>query len=391
MNSNATQNPFDAVALADLRRRTSVKWQLFGPDVLPLWVAEMDVMQPEPVIRAVTDALRLGDTGYDYGPAYAEVFAEFAWARYGWEVDVAATRTVPDVMQGIVAMLDIVTDRGDAVVITPPVYPPFVHFTEHAGRRIELAPLDRDGRLDFEALDSAFARATEGGRRAAFLLCNPHNPTGVLHRREELEALGALAQKHGVRVVSDEIHAPFVLDRSAGAAKFVPITTVIPNAFALHSASKAFNLAGLKGALAVAGPEAVADLAKMSGTVGDGVSHMSMIAQAAALREGRDWFDTVLDALQDNMILLEGLLAEHLPQARWVRNEATYLAWLDLREMPAVLAGAEPAELILKRGRVALNSGADFGEQGRGFVRMNLATSSGIVREAVERIAGALR
>ncbi len=382
---------FDAVPLDQLRRRTSVKWQHYPPDVLPLFVAEMDVPQPEPVIRAVTDALSSGDTGYAEGTAYAEAFAAFAAERYGWDVDVPATRTVPDVMLGIVEVFGLLTGPGDAVVINPPVYPPFRGFVEHAGRRVVTAPLRPDGRLDLPVLGEAFAHARAQGRRAAYLLCHPHNPTGTLHTAAELRSVGELAARHGVRVVADEIHAPLIPTAADGSApQFVPTTTQIPDAIALHSASKAFNLAGLRAALAVPGPAAAEDLARLPELVGHGVMHLGAVAQIAALRDCGPWLDEVLRGLGENQRLLAGLLADAMPDAVWPVPEATYFAWLDLRGMPAVRAGADPARLALQRGRVALNQGPTFGVEGTGFVRLNLAASTSTLTEAVSRTALAL-
>lgn len=378
---------FDTVPLDQLRRRTSEKWRHYPPDVLPLFVAEMDVPQPEPVVRAVTDAMRLGDTGYPSGSAYAEAMAAFAAERWDWTVDVAATRLVPDVMLGAVELLRLVTDPGDAVVISPPVYPPFAAFVDHAARRVVDAPLGDDGRLDLEVLDRAFGEATATGRRAAYLLCHPHNPTGTLHTADELRAVGELATRHGVRVVADEIHAPLVLGHGS---RFVPTTTQIPDAIALHSASKAFNLAGLRAAVAVPGPDAVADLARLPAVVADGVTHLGALAQRTAYAECGAWLDEVLDGLRHNQRLVADLLAEQLPAAVWSPPEATYFAWIDLRALDAVRAGADPARQALHRGRVALNPGPTFGVEGQGFVRLNLAASTSILTEAVARLARSL-
>lgn len=378
---------FDTVPLDQLRRRTSEKWRHYPPDVLPLFVAEMDVPQPEPVVRAVVDAMRLGDTGYPAGSAYAEAMAAFAADRWDWTVDVPATRLVPDVMMGAVEVLRLVTDPGDAVVISPPVYPPFAAFVAHADRRLLTAPLGADGRLDLESLDRAFGEATAAGGRAAYLLCHPHNPTGTLHTADELRAVGELSARHGVRVVADEIHAPLVLGPGS---RFVPTTTQIPDAIALHSASKAFNLAGLRAAVAVPGPDAVADLARLPAVVADGVTHLGALAQRTAYREGDSWLDEVLDGLRQNQLLLAELLAEQVPAAVWSPPEATYFAWIDLRALDAVRAGGDPARLALHRGRLALNPGPTFGAEGTGFVRLNLAASTATLTDAVGRLACAL-
>jgi cystathionine beta-lyase len=368
---------FDRVPLDDLRERTSAKWRRYPADVLPLWVAEMDVPVADVVQRAVHDALGRGDTGYHQGTALAEAFAGFAQQRWGWVVDPARTRLVPDVMQGVAEVVRLVTNPGDAVVVNPPVYPPFTTFVENAGRRVEHAPLGADGRLDLAALDAAFTRATAGGARAAYLVCQPHNPTGTLPSAAELAAVGELAAAHGVQVVSDEIHAPLVLE-----GKFVPVASALPGAISLHSASKAFNLAGLRAAVVVPGPEA--DLGALPRLASDGVSHVAAIAQIAAYRDGGPYLDEVLDGLRANLATLSGLLAERVPAVAWEPPAATYFAWLDLRP---VTDGDDPARELLRRGRLAVNPGPSFGPGGAGHVRLNVAASTEVLTEAVRRIA----
>ncbi|MEE1940259.1 aminotransferase class I/II-fold pyridoxal phosphate-dependent enzyme [Streptomyces sp. TRM 70361] len=378
-------DPLRRLTVAELRRRTSVKWRAHPEDVLPLWVAEMDVPLAEPVARALTEAVALGDTGYPAGTGYAEALAAFAAERWDWRIGTEHTALVPDVMLGIVEVLKLVTGPGDAVVVNPPVYPPFYAFVEHLDRRIVEAPLGADHRLDPRVLRGAFESATAGGRRAAYLLCSPHNPTGTVHTRGELERVAALAGEHRVRVVSDEIHAPLVLP----GAEHVPYPSVrgASDSFAVLSASKAWNLAGLKAALVVAGPGAAEDLARMPEEVWHGASHLGVIAHGAALRHGGDWLDALLAGLDRNRRLLAGLLAEHLPAVRYRPAQGTYLAWLDCR---ALGLGDDPAAVFLERGRVALNSGPDFGTGGAGHVRLNTATSPEVLAEAVRRMAAAL-
>ncbi|MFS4097835.1 MalY/PatB family protein [Streptomyces sp. AF1A] len=379
-------DPLRALDLARLRRRTSMKWRAYPEDVLPLWVAEMDVPLAEPVVRAVTDALALGDTGYPAGTAYAEALAGFAAKRWHWDgVAVERTALVPDVMLGVVEMLRLVTGPGDPVIVNSPVYPPFYQFVTHMDRRVVEAPLGADLRIDPATLREAFAGATAGGGRAAFLLCSPHNPTGTVHTAAELAAVAELAERYGVRVVADEIHAPLV----APGVTFVPYLSV-PGAgrgLSLMSASKGWNLAGIKAALALAGPEAADDLARMPEEVSHGPSHIGVIAHTAALRDATGWLDAVLAGLQTNRRLLGALLAEHLPAVRAYPAEATYLAWLDCR---ALGLGDDPARAFLDRGRVALSSGIPFGTGGAGHVRLNLATTPEILTEGVRRMAAAL-
>jgi cystathionine beta-lyase len=378
-------NPLSALTLDQLRRRTSAKWRRYPPDVLPLWVAEMDVALAEPIVAAVTEAMAIGDTGYPSGSTYADAIAEFAAHRWGWEFDPGTSSNVPDVMHGIVEVLKLVTGNGDAVVVNSPVYRPFYLFVEHMDRRVMEAPLDGAGRIDLATLEAGFTRATEGGRRAAYLLCSPHNPTGTVHTREELSAVIELAAHHGVRVVVDEIHAPNVYPGSTH-SPYLSLPGA-ESAFAMLSATKAWNLAGLKAALVVAGSAAAEDLARMPEEVRHGPSHVGIIAHVAALRHGRQWLDSMLGGLDANRRLLGELLARNLPAVKYREPQGTYLAWLDCRalELPD-----DPASVFLDRGRVALVSGPSFGTGGAGHVRLNIATSPEILGDAVLRMAAAL-
>lgn len=380
-------NPLRQLSLEELRRRTSMKWRTYPEDVLPLWVAEMDVPQAEPVTRAVTDAMALGDTGYPAGTAYAEALAEFARKRWGWDgIAMERTAIVPDVMLGIVEMLKLVSGPGDPVIVNCPVYPPFYQFVGNMGRPVVEAPLGADGRIDLTALETAFRQVgVQGAGRPVYLLCSPHNPTGAVHTAAELADVARLARSYEVRVVVDEIHAPVV----AAGTSFVPYLGVPggENGLSLMSASKAWNLAGLKAALAIAGPEAADDLARLPEEVSHGPSHVGVIAHTAALRDGGAWLDAVLSGLDDNRRLLAELLSEHLPAIRYEPAEGTYLAWLDCRDLAL---GDDPAAVFLRRGRVALSCGTHFGTGGAGFVRMNLATSPELITEAVRRMTTAV-
>ena len=379
-------NPLRTLTLDRLRRRTSMKWRTHPEDVLPLWVAEMDVPLAEPIVRTVTGAMELGDTGYPAGTAYAEALAAFARKRWDWDgLAVERTAIVPDVMLGVVEMLKLVTGYGDPVVVNPPVYPPFYDFVRHLDREVAEAPLGADARIDLDVLEDTFRRVTEGRRRAAYLLCSPHNPTGTVHTADELTAVAALAERYGVRVVADEIHAPLVL----GDSRFVPYLSVPggERGLSLMSASKAWNLAGLKAALAVAGADAADDLTRMPEEVGHGPSHVGILAHTAALRDGTAWLDALLDGLDSNRRLLADLLAERLPAVRHRPGDATYLAWLDCR---ALGLGDDPAAPFLEHGRVALTSGLPFGRGGAGHARLNLAASPEVLEEAVRRMAAAV-
>ena len=327
----------------------------------------------------------MGDTGYPSGNGYPQALADFAADRWGWEIRVEHTAMVPDVMHGIVEMLKLVTGNGDAVVINSPVYTPFYRFIEHLDRRVLEAPLNAQHRIDLAVLDAAFHQARAGGRPAAYVLCSPHNPTGTVHTREELTAATELAARQGIRVIVDEIHAPIVYADAA----FVPYLSLpgTEGAFTLMSASKGWNLAGTKAAVAVAGADASADLARMPEEVTHGPSHFGVIAHTAALRHGGPWFEELMTGLDANRQLLGELVRKHLPVVRYIPPQGTYLAWLDCR---ALNLPDDPAAVFLKRGRVAVVSGPSFGTGGEGHVRVNLATSAEIITEAVRRMAASV-
>lgn len=391
-------NPLEEFTLEQLRQHRSMKWRTHPADVLPLWVAEMDVPLAPAVADALREAIETGDTGYPAGTEFAEALAGFASRRWNWDgVDVDRVGLIPDVMMGAVQMLRLITDPGDPVIVNSPVYAPFYAFVTHDGRRVIEAPLGQDLRLNPETLEDTFRRAREasGKGKIAYLLSNPHNPTGTVHTKEELTAVAELARRYGVRVVADEIHAPLVLP----GAQFTPYLSVpgAENAFSLMSATKGWNLAGIKAALAIAGPEAVADLRRMPEEVPHGASYFGVIAHTAALAHGDEWLDALLEGLDANRALLGQLVAEHLPGIGYTRPEGTYLAWLDCRSLglapeeratgPAVVTDlAGPAQLFLEHARVALSSGHIFGTGGAGHVRLNFATSQAVLTEAIARM-----
>lgn len=386
----ASHNPLTALTLADLRERRSVKWRAYDCDVLPLWVAEMDTPLAEPISAALVAAIGRGDTGYAHPGRLPEAYAEFATRRFGWTPDPARTLVVADVMSGIVEVLRAVTAPGDAVVVNPPVYPPFYAFLAHAQRRPVEAPLQvgEDGgyRLDLAALEAAFA----AGARA-YLLCNPHNPTGTVFDRDSLLAVAELADRYGVRLLVDEIHSPLVYPGAVhipflSLAEEPGVGLAAARAVSFVSASKAWNLPGLKAALAIGGPAASSDLARIPVHAQFGAGLLGVIAAEAALREGVTWLEELLAGLAANRALLGEVLAERLPEVRYRPPDATYLAWLDCR---ALGLGDDPAAVFLDRGRVAVNPGLSFGTGGAGFVRLNFATAPERLTEAVDRMARA--
>jgi len=374
--------PLSADPLETLRARTSEKWTAYPEPVLPLFVAEMDYPLAPAIMATLVERVQASDTGYLGGPGrLGESFAGFAARCWGWEVEPALVRTTTDVSVAIVEILRAVIQPGDGVVITPPVYPPFFTLPVEAGGTIVEVPLKDDGSewmLDLDGLEAAFA----AGARA-FLLCNPHNPLGLVHSRETLLRVAGLAARYNVAVVSDEIHAALVLDGPG----FTPFLSVSDDAarvgITVTSASKAFNLAGVKCALMVAGSEqGLAVLDRLDIEVGFRTSILGFHASLTAFDgDADDWLAGVTEAVRQNRALLVRLLREQLPSIRYRPGAASYLAWLDVRELGW---GDDPAERALERG-VALNDGSTFGAPG--FLRLNLACSPEVLTEAIRRLA----
>jgi len=374
-----------ALPLAELRERSSEKWREYPADVLPLFVAETDFPLAPAVSSALRRAVEIGDTGYVASRTpLAESFAAFARRRYGWDPDPAQMRSTADVSMGIVEILRRVTQPGERVVVTPPVYPPFYDLVAEAGAELERVPLRDTGtgwELDLDGIRGAF----EDGA-TAILLCNPHNPTGTVHDRDSLAALADLADEFGVAVVSDEIHAPLA-QPGTGFTPFLAVSDAAQRVgYAVVSASKAFNLAGLKCALMVtADDETSAVVRGLPVEVEWRTGQFGLLAAVAAFSEESDaWLDGLLRTLDENRVLLEDLLAANLPGARYRIPDAGYLAWIDLS---ALEWGENPARRILREAKVALHFGPAFGDEGAGHVRLNFGTSPEILTEAVERMA----
>ncbi len=375
--------------LHELRRRSSTKWRTYPDDVLPLFVAELDFPLAEPITDVLAQAVARGDTGYTPpDPGIRDAFAAYARRRWDWEVVPQRVRSTGDVMMGVVELLRRVIAPGEGVVITPPVYPPFGDCIEEAGGVVQRVPLSDTGeawRLDLPGLEAAFA----AGARA-MLLCNPHNPTGTVHAREDLAALAGLADRYGVTVISDEIHAPL----TQPGVSFTPYLAASPTAarhgFAVTSASKTYNLAGLKCAVMVAGcDETAAVLSALPAEVEWRTGLFGALANVAAFGPESDaWLASLLAALDENRRLLGDLLAEHLPSARYRMPEAGFLAWVDLTDLGW---GENPAATILREAKVALHYGPAFGEEGAGHVRINIGCAPEVLREAIERIGALAR
>jgi len=367
-----------------LRARRTAKWSV--PDeVLPAWVAETDFALCPEVAEAVQRSVRDGSTGYpppDAATGLPEALAGYASSAWGWEVPPGRVLAVGDVMSGVLLALTTLCDDAPVVVPTP-AYPPFLDVAGLAGRRMVAVPLDPDCPTAVLDLDRIDAELAAGARTV--LLCQPHNPWGRAFGRAELEALRDVVVRHGARVVSDEIHAPLVLPGAAH-VPYLTLDGTADHAVTVLSASKAWDVPGLKCAQVVVGNDA--DAAALRGlplVANHGLSPVGIAANLAAWTRGGPWLAALIERVDANRRLLGELATERLPRVRMRPLEATYLAWLDAR----AYGHDRPAAVALERARVMVNEGTTFGDGGTGGVRLNLATSPDRVREAVDRLAQA--
>lgn len=367
--------------LARLRQRRSAKWTAFPDDVLPAFVAEMDFPLARPVKEALTEAIDLDDTGYANAPAsgLSDAFSAFSKQRWDWDVDPTRVTATSDVVGGLRALLGLVARPGEGVIINPPVYFPFFSIIPEAGRALVEVPLEKTGRLDLDRIEAAF---NDGAK--AMILCSPHNPTGTVPTRDELEELAEMALRAGAWILADEIHAPLTLP----GAVHTPFLDVSPAArecgICVTSASKTFNIAGLGCALIVNASERAAELAARLPAGATHPGHLGVIASQAAFEHGGIWLDQVIARLDRNRTLLAELLAAHLPGAVYRPPAAGYLAWIDAT---CCGLGEDPSLAILDRARVAVSSGPGFGSGGEWHFRLNIGTSPELIESAVRSVA----
>jgi cystathionine beta-lyase len=378
---------FDDVDVERLRRRRTVKWTLYGPDVLAAWVAEMD-FDVAPVVRAALfEAVDREDFGYVAADTseLTTACSEFLAGEHGWHVPPARIFLIADVLTGIAAALDTFVAPGRPVVIPTPAYPPFFEVVALTGRPVVAVPMTgEDGRdtLDLDAIDAAL-----GAGAGAVLLCNPHNPTGRVFTVEELGALASVVDRHGGRVVADEVHAALAHPGS----RHVPYAMVgdaAQHAITVTSASKAFNLAGLKCAQVVAANHADAARWRKLGVFEvAGPTPLGIAASVAAYRDGGDWLHALVAYLDGNRRLLVELLATEVPAITCRSPEASFLAWLDC----SALGLDDPARFFLDRARVAISDGPPFGPGCDQHVRLNFATSRALLEQIVAAMGDAIR
>lgn len=362
-----------------LSQRGTMKWTRHEHDVIPLWVAESDFATCPPIHEAMQRAVEEERFGYPPSPeGLQQACANFHRERYGFNARPEWIFPLPDVVRGLYIGINEFTEPGSAVVVLTPAYPPFYQVLQACGR--EGIFIDVSDGLDFDALDRAFQSA------GSMLLCSPHNPLGFAWSRKQLERIVELADRHNVRLLVDEIHAPLVYEGThivtasiseAAAKRCITITAT----------SKAWNTAGLKCAqILFSNAEDVRHWESLSPVTKDGVSTLGLLAAETAYAKGVAFLDEELHYLRNNRDHLLEAIPRLLPGAKPHPANATYLMWIDFRGCGL----DQPGEFFLHHARVALNEGTMFGDNGRGFARLNFATSRKLLDEALQRMADAL-
>lgn len=383
---------FDFDTVLDRRRSHSIKWRRYGDDVLPMWVADMDFVSPEPVLRALQERVQHGVFGYE-GPHPELIEAIVAWLarRHGWQVPPEAVVLLPGLVSGLNLVCRAYGHIGDHVLMLTPVYPPFLTAPPNQGLVTDQVPLRAvaDGvRWRYEIDFAAFAAAI-GPRTRIFLHCHPHNPVGREYTPAELERLAAICLERDVLIVSDEIHADLILDGGRHTPMAALSPAIADRCVTLMAPSKTFNLPGLGCSFAVVtNPRLRARLEQAAAGLIPHVNALGMTAAWAAYAEGEAWLTALLAYLRTNRDTLLAFVDEHLPGIRTTAPAATYLAWFDCRQ--AHIPG-NPYRFFLDKARVATQDGADFGCGGEGFVRFNFGCPRSLMLEALERMAAALR
>jgi cystathionine beta-lyase len=378
---------YDFDRVIDRRGTDSSKWQRYGEDVLPLWVADMDFPSPEPVIDALRQRVDHGVFGYvSEPPELRPMIQERLLKAHDWEVTpedmVILTGTVLGLNLSCKAMAE-----GNGVLIQTPIYPPFLAAPQTTARSLELAPLkqaENRYEIDFDAFEESITLRTK-----LFLLCNPHNPTGRVFTRSELEKLAEICLRHDVIICSDEVHKDFVYPGH----KHIPIATldrdIARRTITLTAPSKSYNIPGVRFSIAIVSDKVLRDrmVAAGAGMGVHSVGILGYVAGLAAYKYGDEWLKQVVDYLRGNRDYAIAFIRERLPAIQVFEPEGTYLAWLDCRN--AGIQG-NPSDFFLKEAKVALNGGEFFGKEGEGFVRLNFACPRSILREALEKMENAL-
>ena len=379
---------YDFDRLIERRGTDSVKWGRYGNDVIPLWVADMDFVSPEPIIQALHDRVDHRIFGYGGpGEELVDAIRERLKRLYQWDVLPEWIVFVPGVVTGLNHVFRLFAEPGDGVLVQPPVYSHFVTDPVARGRALIDPPLTKTGgtyEIDFDAFEGAISSRTR-----IYVLCNPHNPVGRVFRKDELKRLARICARHDLLICADEIHCDLVYP----GYRHIPIASLgketAHRTITFMSPSKTFNLAGLSCSFAViASPLLRERFVKGIQGLTPFVNIMGLTAALAGLKEGQEWLDQCLAYLKGNSDFLSYYVKENMTPLTMTRMEGTYLAWLDCRE--SGIRG-NPYRFFLKEAGVALNNGEECGSGGEGFVRLNFACPRKTLTEALDRMKDALR
>jgi cysteine-S-conjugate beta-lyase len=372
--------------LNQLHQKTSSKWRRYSSDILPMHVAEMDFDIAQPIKSEIIQRVTSGDLGY-LGPIpeLGEAMNIFAQSRWNWSVDPKLVSPAVDVGVAAVELFRVLAESGDSVLINSPVYTNFFTWIDEVKLNLVDVPLVLDAgnwKLDLAGIEAAF----ESGIKV-FLLCNPQNPVGRVHTKSELTAIAELANRYGVAVISDEIHAPLIYSEQMF-TPYLSIPAAADSGYTITSASKAWNLAGLKAAVIISGSKQAAQkISKMPPAVHWRTSIIGAFSMVTALTSAVDWLDQTVAKLDKNRFLLKDLLVAELPDIGYEIPGSSYLAWLNLSAYGQNTAWHD---LLVTKGKVAIVPGQDFGKQYKDYVRLNFATYPEVLSAGIARIKTAL-
>jgi cystathionine beta-lyase len=393
---STAESEFDAIH--DRRAYGSAKWAnqwdeyspaIEGEGILSLWTADMDFRAPQPVVDRLVDAAQHGVYGYTLrDPTHFEVVQAWFAQRHGWTPDQETLLPGPGVMPCVAAILRTFTEPGDGVIVQAPVYSPYFEVISGNGRRLLVNQLRLDGdryRLDLEDFE---ALARSGAK--AFILCNPHNPSGHAWTFEELTAINEICERYGLIVISDEIHCDIRLS-TAPHVVFASISeSARQRSFICLAPTKTFNLAGLQCAVvSVANPEWRArlfDTLRFSFMTNP--NFFSRLGLEVAYREGGPWLDALSEYLRGNLDLVTRFVAQSLPGLRPMRPDASFLVWIDARPVDERVGDVKA--FFLNEAKVNMYSGRVYGPGGEGFIRLNIGCARPLLHDALHRMAEAL-
>jgi cysteine-S-conjugate beta-lyase len=387
-------HPFDSLKLEQLQDKRCAKWQQYPKGVIPLWVADMDFPIAEPIKEALKDFLDSDNMGYPERlgvPGMKEAVQQRLEKRYNWKLEPDHIHHLAGIIPGMYLASLACASEGDEVIMQTPLYPPFTTAVKDTRRVPVYNPLVWNGsswEIDFDQLETLVTPATR-----LMMLCNPHNPTGRVFTKKEVEALADFALRHRLWVLSDELHADLTYGH-----QHIPIASlsneIAQRTLTLYGPTKAFNIAGLHIGFMMSQNKKLLERAKgMAGYMLGFPNTMSQVATIAAFTQAEDWLEDTRNYLQANRDFIHDFIAKEIPDVKSAKPEGTYMSWLDFRALglEANKAGDPLYKFLSDTAKVGLNDGPLYGPGGEGFSRINFATSRAIVEEALIRIRDAVR